>query len=171
MTQPLEIQWPDRYQPGNDYPVHVINEMDLAAPPEHVWAWLIRAPWWPTWYCNAKNVRILDEPGPDLQQGTRFRWTTFDLPIRSTVREYGPKARIAWDAHAFGFDAYHAWLLQPSARGCRVRTEEKQYGWLAKLHQRCKPGRMHAGHEAWLKGLEAKARAGLPPVTRPESAC
>jgi hypothetical protein len=42
MYQPLEIQWPDRYRPGN-CPVHVKNELDIAAAQEHVWAWLTHA--------------------------------------------------------------------------------------------------------------------------------
>jgi uncharacterized protein YndB with AHSA1/START domain len=163
MTKSMEVRWPDRYQPGN-CPVHVQNELDMAATPERVWAWLIRASLWPTWYANSANLKMLEGTGPNLQKGTRFRWKTFGVTITSTVLEYVPRERIAWDAHAFGIDAYHAWVLQPSSKGCYVLTEETQHGWLARLGKRFMPNRMHKFHQLWLEGLAAKARGGLPPV-------
>ena len=83
--------------------------------------------------------------------------------ITSTVREYVPGERIAWDAHAFGIDVYHAWVLQPSVHGCHVLTEETQHGWLARLGKLFMPNRMYTFHQLWLEELATKARAGLPP--------
>ena len=163
MTQSLEVRWPDHYQPHN-CPVHVRNELDMDAAPERVWSWLVRASLWPTWYVNSANVTILDGSGPDLQKGTRFRWKTFGVTITSTVLEYVTGERIAWDAHAFGIDAYHAWVLQPSTKGCHVLTEETQHGWLARLGKLFMPNRMYTFHQLWLEGLAAKAHAGLPPA-------
>lgn len=163
MTKSLEIRWPDHYQPRN-CPVHVRNELDMAAAPKRVWAWLIRATLWPTWYVNSANVKIFEGTGLDLQKGTRFRWKTFGVTITSTVLEYVPRERIAWGAHAFGIDAYHAWVLQPSARGCQVVTEETQRGWLARLGKLFMPNRMYKFHQLWLEGLATKAHTGLPPA-------
>jgi uncharacterized protein YndB with AHSA1/START domain len=163
MTQPLQVKWPDHYQPRN-CPVHVRNELDMAAAPKRVWAWLIRATLWPTWYVNSANVKILEGTGLDVQKGTRFRWKTFGVTITSTVLEYVPRERIAWDAQAFGIDAYRAWVLQPFARGCHVVTEETQRGWLARLGKLFMPNRMHKFHQLWLEGLATKARTGLPPA-------
>lgn len=163
MKQPLHVKWPNHYQPHN-CPVHVRNELDMAATPERVWAWLTRATLWPTWYVNAADVKILEGTGPNLQKGTRFRWKTFGVTISSTVLEYVPRERIAWDAHAFGIDAYHAWVLQPSARGCHVLTEETQRGWLARLGKLFMPNRMYTFHQLWLEGLATKALAGSPPA-------
>jgi uncharacterized protein YndB with AHSA1/START domain len=162
MTQPFEVQWPDYYNPHN-CPVHVRNELDMTAKPEHVWAWLTHATLWPAWYVNATNVKILEGARPALQKGTRFRWKTFGVTITSTVLEYIPDARIAWNAHAFGVDAYHAWVLRPSAKGCHVLTEETQHGLLARLGKLFMPGRMYKFHQLWLEGLESKARSGPPP--------
>jgi len=161
MTQSLEVQWPDRYQPRN-CPIHVRNELDMAARQECVWAWLTHATLWPTWYNNSANVQILEGTGPALQKGSRFRWKTFGVTITSTVSEYVPNERIAWDAHALGIDAYHAWVLRPSARGCSVITEETQKGWLARLGKLLMPKRMYNFHQLWLEELEAKARGGKP---------
>jgi uncharacterized protein YndB with AHSA1/START domain len=163
MTKSLEVRWPDYYNPRNS-PVHVRNELDMAAAPERVWAWLIRATLWPTWYVNSANVEILEGEGPDLRKGTRFRWRTFGLTVLSRVLEYAPRERIAWDAQASGLDAYHAWVLQPSGLGCRVLTEESQHGWVARLGRLFMPGRMYKFHQKWLEGLAAKAHAGLPPA-------
>jgi uncharacterized protein YndB with AHSA1/START domain len=163
MTPPPEIHWPDRYAPQKS-PVHVRNELSMAAPPDRVWAWLTRAALWPIWYSNSAKVRFLDGSGPDLKMGTRFRWKTFDVTITSTVLEYVPEERIAWDAHALGVDAYHAWVLQPSPQGCHVLTEETQHGFLARAGKLLLPNRMSERHQIWLEGLERKAQAGFPPA-------
>lgn len=163
MAQLPEIRWPNHYEPSR-CPVHVRNELDMAASPEKVWAWLTRAKLWPDWYANSANVEILEGPGTGLEEGTLFRWKTFGITIKSTVLECVPDERIAWEAHAFGIDVYHAWVLQPSAKGCLVVTEETQHGWLARLGSIFMPSRMHKYHQLWLEGLENKARAGFPPI-------
>ena len=158
----MPIQWPEKFDPARA-PVHVRNDIDIAAPCERVWAWLIRAPLWPSWYDNSANVRFLDGTPPDLAAGTRFRWRTFGVAIESVVREFVPPYRIAWDAKGIGVDAYHAWLLEPSAGGCHVTTEETQYGFLARAGALVLPKRMYKGHERWLRGLREKSLQGEPP--------
>jgi len=164
LTHSSEIHWPERYKPEN-CPVHIRNELDMDADPEYVWAWLIRAKLWPTWYNNSANVEIIRGSGPDLAEDTRFRWKTFGVTITSTVREFVPGQRIAWDAHAFGLDVYHAWVLQPSSKGCHVLTEETQHGFIARLGALFMPSRMYKFHQIWLEGLERQAQKGLPPTT------
>ncbi len=164
MAQALEVQWPAQYAPSNS-PVHVRNQLEMTASQDHVWAWLTRPGLWPTWYENAENIKILEGPNPGLQKGSRFRWKTFGITITSTVLEYLPNERIAWDGQACGTDVYHAWVLQPSAKGCTVLTEETQHGWLARLGNLFMPDRMYKFHQIWLEGLEKKGQAGLPPET------
>lgn len=74
----------------------------------------------------------------------------------STVLEYVSGERIAWNAHAFGLDVYHAWVLQPSTKGCHVLTEESQHGWLTTLSSFFLPNQMYNNHPLWLEGLEKK---------------
>lgn len=165
-AQPLpdsRVVWPARYSP-DVAPVHVRNDIFIAASPEIVWAWLIHAGIWPTWYSNSKNVRQPD--GSEvryLAQGTTFRWKTFGVAIESTVREFEPGRRIAWDAQGFGVDAYHAWVLTEHSGGCHVLTEESQYGWGARLLNFLMPQRMWKGHQLWLESLQQQALQGLPP--------
>ena len=85
MPSSKQIIWPAHYQPSN-CPIHVRNEIDITAPPERVWAWLIRAPLWPSWYVNSANVRLLDGIS-DLALGAVFRWKTFGVSIESVVQE------------------------------------------------------------------------------------
>ena len=158
---PDRIVWPRRYAPGTA-PVHVRNAREMRASRDAVWAWLIRAARWPEWYANSSHVTFLLGPPPDLDAGTTFRWKTFGVTIDSTVREFVPPTRIAWDARGLGVDAYHAWLLRPTADGCHVLTEETQYGWLARAGALLLPRRMHRGHERWLDCLETQAQTGPP---------
>jgi uncharacterized protein YndB with AHSA1/START domain len=154
------IRWPESFEPAR-CPIHVRNELAISASPEAVWARLIRAQVWPSWYPNARRVRFLQGPPPDLALGTRFRWRTFGISIESTVEEFVPNERLAWNAVGMGVRAYHAWLIEPRPGGCWVLTEETQRGWLARLSAALMPGRMHRFHQIWLERL-AKVAAGGP---------
>ncbi len=145
------IRWPARYAPGTA-PVHVKNALAIAAPPAAVWAKLVRATGWPSYYANASKVRI-DGGGDDLGPGATFRWRTFGVDLVTRVEEFVPHERIAWLAHGVGVEAYHAWLIEPTPAGCHVVTEETQYGALARLGAVLFPQRMHDWHQRWLEGL------------------
>ncbi len=157
-----QIHWPPRYNPAS-FPVHVQNKLEMASPVETVWAWLIRAQLWQTWYPNAANIQFLKGKSPDLALGTRFKWKTFSLTVESTVMEYVPPERIAWDAHAAGFEGYHAWIIQKVDKGCTVLTEEIQRGWLPRLQKAFAPHRMEHFHQLWLERLRDNAAKGAPP--------
>jgi hypothetical protein len=158
----LAIDWPDHYAPNNA-PVHVRNTLDINAPAELVWAWLVRAESWPSWYSNASRVKIGGEGGPDLALGQEFRWRTFGVGIRSRVREFSPCTRIAWDGRAIGIDVYHAWLIEDRGSSCSVVTEETQHGIIARAGAWLMPKRMSTFHQIWLEGLAHKAAGGRPP--------
>jgi uncharacterized protein YndB with AHSA1/START domain len=157
----MPVRWPSEFDPARS-PVFVSNELSIAAAPETVWAWLLRAESWPSWYPNSRNVRILEGPRPELARGSRFRWWTFGVRIESVVREFEPCERLAWDARAPGIRAYHAWLLTRTATGCHVLTEETQHGRVARLGKLFTPNRMHRGHKLWLERLGQMTREGPP---------
>lgn len=158
------IRWPEGHDPSQAC-VHVSNSIDISASAEEIWAWLIRAALWPSWYPNSRNVRFENPPGPDLALGTRFRWWTFGITIESIVEEYIPFERLAWTATALGLRAYHAWLVQGNSRGCHVLTEETQNGFLARLQKLLLPTRMHRYHQIWLEHL--KLMAEMAPGAQP----
>ncbi|MGO8805147.1 MAG: SRPBCC domain-containing protein [Candidatus Bathyarchaeia archaeon] len=161
MANQNQIFWPANFQPEKN-PIHVHNELAMSARPEIVWAWLIRAQLWPTWYSNSTDIQFLKGQPPNLALGTQFRWKTFGITIVSSVLEFEPNERLAWDAHRSGFDAYHAWLIQKTASGCTVITEETQRGWLARFARALRPQQMEKQHQIWLEGLSAGASAGYP---------
>lgn len=162
MSNPDQIIWPSSYNPA-DMPIRVHNELAMTSSPQRVWAWLIRAAQWPAWYPNSANIRSLSGNPPDLALGTIFRWKTFGVTIQSTVKEFEPYERLAWDARGTGLDAYHAWLIQKTEGGCNVVTEEVQRGSLARLSRFLRPVHMEEKHQMWLEGLSSNALSGMPP--------
>jgi uncharacterized protein YndB with AHSA1/START domain len=156
------IRWPARFDPALA-PVHVRNELAIAAPAARAWTWLLRAEQWPAWYPNSSNVRVEGATAPNLGAGVRFRWRTFGVSLVTTVEEFVPGERIAWRAVSPGVDAYHAWLIEPRGDdGCWVLTEETQYGALARLGALVFPRRMFEGHALWLERLARQAAQGMP---------
>jgi uncharacterized protein YndB with AHSA1/START domain len=143
----------------------VRNELEIPASPDVVWAWLVRAELWPTWYNNSANV-VIEGGGPDLLSGSRFKWTTFGVRLDSKVEEFVPGERLAWSARSMGIDAYHAWLIEERPSRCHVLTEETQDGWLARLSNSVRPHNASRQHQNWLEGLSSKAKEGLPPAER-----
>lgn len=144
------IDWPAGYSPAV-MPIHVVNTLVATVPAAAVWARLIAAHDWPTFYANAANVVVAG--GGDLRPGVAFRWRTFGVNLRSTVVESVADQRITWIAHRFGLVACHAWLLTPTATGCTIVTEETQRGPVARLGRLLFPGRMEEQHQRWLEGL------------------
>ena len=162
MAESNRIRWPPHYDPL-DCPVHVRNELEMDSPPSTVWAWLVRAQLWPTWYPNSANIKFLNGQAPDLKLGTRFKWKTFGITVESTVLEFVFPERLAWNARALGFDGYHAWLIQQTDEDCKVLTEETQRGWLPILQKAFAPTRIERLHQVWLERLKENAAKGLPP--------
>jgi hypothetical protein len=154
------IAWPKGYGP-EETSAHVSAQLDMPVPPEAVWAWLLRADLWPTWCPEFKDVRI-EGGGPDLEQGSRFRWKAFGVRLTSSVEEFVPLERLCWTARSTGIDAYHAWLIERLPSGCRVVSEETQSGWVARLNNLLRPRSLVRIHETWLERLLEKAKGGPP---------
>ncbi len=159
------IRWPENHEPARTH-VHVRNEMEMPVSSEAIWAWLVRAGLWHTWYSSSKDVTI-EGGGLDLRPGARFRWTAFGIRLSSRVEEFVPGERVAWSARARGIDAYHAWLIEKRPSGCYVLTEETQNGLLAWLNNFLRPHSLARMSQDWLEGLLAKAKEGLPPSNPP----
>jgi hypothetical protein len=155
------IRWPDGYKP-EQVGVHARTEAEMPATSETVWRWLVRAELWPSWYADFRDV-VIEGGGPDLGEGSRFRWRAFGVTLNSRVEEFEPFQRLAWGARAMGIDAYHAWLLEdlPSG-GCRVLTEETQNGWVARLNDRLRPRFMSTMQRLLLERLLERSKDGPP---------
>jgi hypothetical protein len=142
--------------------VFVANEHEAPAPAEVVWQWLCRADLWPTWFKRSSNVRFEAGPAPALGLGSRVVWRMLGATIRVTVKVCEPPHLLDWEGGANGVHAYHAWRLEPIARGTLVATKETERGplpWLLRWYLR---GALHGAHEEWLASL-AHVAAGGPP--------
>lgn len=150
------INWPARYGPDrSEFFVH--NEIDVAASPEVVWAELVAAEAWPGWYEGAADVRVTTPAGSTLAADAEFSWRTMDQTFVSTVKEFSPPYRLGWESYKNDIQGYHAWLIVPTATGCRVVTEESQFGFLTLMQKVFVPTKLAALHDRWL--LELKRRA------------
>ena len=153
--------WPADLRPEGA-PVYSWNEIETATDAERVWAHLIRAREWPRYYPNCADVVFENADGPDLALGTRFTWRTFGLRVRTTVEIFDPPRCLAWRGDEVYGHGFHAWVLEPTPRGCRVITEEVQRGavpWIARWYLR--PALLK-WHQRWLEGLVERAATGLP---------
>ena len=164
-----EISWPERYIPGttDNYVSNETIVRGLSA--ADVWPYLDDTSTWPSYYDNAPDVSFPDGTGPELRQGTRFRFATFDFPpLEAEVMEYVPPAdsgpvRLSWRAwqETDGetvLDVYHAWLVE-DLDGDRVRilTQESQLGQAARELAQQHPNPMLNGHQDWVDGLARTA--------------
>jgi hypothetical protein len=164
-----DIIWPEGYVPGftdNFCSNEVIVRGFTTA---EVWPFLNIPERWPAYYGNSADIRIHDGGAPELGQGARFSFSTFGFPVEAQVVEHTPPvegqpARIAW--HGWSgegeqrLDVHHAWLIEDLSGGrVRILTQETQNGAPARTLAATVPNPMINGHQEWLDGLVAAARA------------
>ena len=165
------IIWPERFTPGTT-DNFVSNEIIVPGIyADEVWDCLTDTAKWPSYYGNVSDIRFHDGKGPVLREGSRFRFTTFGLPIDAKITEYeapvdNRPARIAWHGWMDAapgrekvLDVHHAWLFEdlPGDR-VRILTQESQLGEKARELAATLPNPMLNAHQDWLDGL---ARATL----------
>ena len=155
------MKWPPGFEPDNSS-VFAHNEIAIAAPPERVWRWLIRAANWPQWYSNSANVTFLSGASPDLALDTEFRWKTFGAMVTSRVIVFDAPHELVWDARGV-LTAYHGWIIEPDGSGgCRVVTEETQNGLVPKIAWWYLRPMLERGHQNWVESLKHVAEVGEP---------
>jgi uncharacterized protein YndB with AHSA1/START domain len=158
MINTESIRFPAEYDPSR-CPVHVVNTIEISASPVEVWDYLITAADWQTWQPALSNVRIQDG-SHKLSQHAAFTWKADGMTIASTVKEFVPKQRIAWDGKGTGVDSYHAWLITPTPNGCRILSEETHRGMIARLLKLFAPNFTHNWiQKKWLEALAVHSSA------------
>lgn len=164
-----DIIWPAGYVPGftDNYCSNEVIVTGLTT--EDIWPFLNIPARWPEYYKNSADVRFYDDKGPELELGVRFFFSTFGFPVESKCVEHvapvkGQPARVAW--HGWSgegegrLDVHHAWLIEDLSGGrVRILTQETQNGAPAKDLAKAVPNPMINGHQEWLDGLVAAARA------------
>jgi uncharacterized protein YndB with AHSA1/START domain len=156
------VSWPDEHTPESAA-FWAVNELQIPAEPELVWAWLTRPDLWPRYYANARLIKHLGGPWPELELGSRWRWLTFGALVTSEVTEYAPRERLAWSAKSLAGSGHHGWVLRAESGGTFVRTEETQGGLGMRLIGPGLRPLMVRLHQRWLEGLSKVASEGAPP--------
>jgi uncharacterized protein YndB with AHSA1/START domain len=150
------VNWPEGYKPSESkFFVH--NEIEISAPPEKVWAILMEAERWPAWYEGADNVSIVTSDQPTLEANSVFTWKTMGLNFESTIKEYEAPYRLSWESKKKSIQGYHAWVIIPTEKGCRVITDESQNGWLTFFEKTFQGKKLKRLHDVWLAELKKKA--------------
>jgi uncharacterized protein YndB with AHSA1/START domain len=158
-----EIRWPEQHRPEVSR-LHAVNELQMDAAPDDVWAWLRRPDLFPSYYANSMFVRHKGGVWPQVELGSRFRWFTFGVIVNSEVVEFEPaERRLAWSARELGASGHHAWMLSERDGGTFVRTEETKRGWAMAISKPVMSRMMVRQHQRWLEGLARVAAEGPPP--------
>ena len=164
-----DIIWPKGFVPGftDNYCSNEVIVAGLSA--AEVWPLLAQPEQWPSYYENSANPRFFDDKGPELSNGVHFYFETFGFPVESQCVEFiapieGEAGRVAWHGWAgegeARLDVHHAWLVEDLSGGrVRILTQETQVGEPAKELAQTVPNPMINGHQAWLDGLVAAAKA------------
>lgn len=164
------IQWPQGYDPG-ETDNFVSNEVILQGLSlADVWTNLVTPDRWPGYYPNATEIHFYHGAGPELRQGTRFRFKTFVFIVESECTEYvvpsaGQPGRVAWHGWCgegtSRLDVHHAWLIEELPGGrVRILTQETQIGQDARNMAVERPNPMLNAHQLWLDGLVKVSRKG-----------
>lgn len=156
------VVWPAGHQPA-DATIHVVNRGFSAAPPEAVWAWLVRPDRWHRYYRNAYRMRHLAGAWPRIEMGSRFSWITFGVPVTTEVTELVAAERLAWTGTGLGSRGHHGWVLTPSNGGTEILTAETQHGVAARLVAPILTAAMRRQHQRWVDNLALIAASGESP--------
>lgn len=167
-SSPEQIRWPAQYQP-QDASFFVHNEVEIAAPPEVVWEILTQAEAWPQWYEGAEAVQVLGATDGVLTVSASFSWSTMGLDFTSVIKEFDPPFRLSWESRKAAIQGYHAWLIIPTPVGCKVVTDESQYGFLTLMQRIFVPNKLHQLHDRWLAKLAEKAEARAAALRSPSA--
>lgn len=106
--------------------------VEIAAPPAAVWRVLVDFPSYPAWNPFIRRVE------GEARVGARLRVTVQPpgrraMTFRPTLRVAEPGRELRWLGHLLLpglFDGEHAFILEPSGAGCRLRHEETFRGLL-----------------------------------------
>ncbi|KAF2669890.1 hypothetical protein BT63DRAFT_423870 [Microthyrium microscopicum] len=158
------IIWPSRFTPGttDNFVSNEVIAKDITA--SQIWPLLADISRWESYYSNCSQITP-PSSGPMLEQGEKFKFSTFGLPpmecsVEESVEPSSSQAgRLAWRAKLDGnedekLDVYHAWLVEDLDGGrVRILTQESQIGKQAADMAKKRPNPMLNGHQEWLDGL------------------
>ncbi|MGH7814484.1 MAG: SRPBCC family protein [Candidatus Binataceae bacterium] len=155
------MKWPVGFEPDKSK-VYARNEIEIGAPPERIWRWIIRAANWSKWYAHAANVTFVSGDPPDLAPDTEFHWSTHGFACKSRVILFEPPYELGWDTRTW-LNCFHGWLIVPEESGrCRVIIEVCHNGAVPSAIWWILRPIAEKAHHDWLESLKTMAEAGEP---------
>jgi uncharacterized protein YndB with AHSA1/START domain len=137
---------------NREAPVVGRTELEISAPPEHVWAVLTDFDEWPAWNADVKSMQFNGSVAP----GSEFRWKAGPGTITSRIERVEPPLLIAWTGKTLGIQAIHLWTLNPQNRSTLVQTEESYDGLVARILRRSLQKTLDRALERGLRCLKAE---------------
>jgi len=151
------VIWPNEFNPEKSK-WYVYNEIEINAKPEIVLDILIDAKKWHTYYKGLESpVQFYDSNATTLRNGLVFKMHTMGLHLEPVMKEFVPNERMAWEVRRKNLKAYHAWVIVPTATGCRLITPESQNGFLTFLQRVFQPNKLMKLHDIWLRSIKEQA--------------
>jgi hypothetical protein len=159
-----EVDWPQSLAPA-DCPVALRTERLVDAPPEIVFAWLLRTDSWPEWFAGVHGVRSTS--GHWLKVGAQVRWWMSGAPAHATIRRLQAPELVEWEGGGPGVRAYHSWRLERAGEQTRIISNETARGPLASLMPGALTAILQRGHDRCLDGLSRVSSAAPPEESEP----
>ncbi|WP_194777177.1 SRPBCC domain-containing protein [Pararhodonellum marinum] len=150
------IDWPAEFDPkASDFYVH--NEIEINASPEIVWNLLVNAKDWMEWYDGIQNIQFEDSSQTALSPNAKVFWNSMGQSLNNEIVAFEPYRSLSWQFNEKKIQGMHAWVIFPTATGCKVITDESQTGSLAKLQKIFLPNKLRKQHDNWLYVLKQEA--------------
>lgn len=141
-------------------PATAESELQIAVPPDTVWAVIADLSGWPMWNPDVKSMAF---EGP-LEPGSVFRWKSGSASLVSTLRSVDAPREIGWTGVAMGIHAVHVFRFEPSEGGTRARSAESFRGFIPSVLKKYSRKVLRRGIDGFLQALktEAERRASAP---------
>jgi hypothetical protein len=151
------VVWPDEFDPKKAR-WYVYNEIEINAAPAVVWNILIDAKKWHSFYNGVQSpIEFSDSTASALKNGLAFKMHTMGLKLKPVMKEFAANERMAWEVRRGNLTAYHAWVIVPTANGCRLITPEAQNGFLTFMQKVFQPNKLLKLHDTWLRSIKERA--------------
>ncbi|MDP9295828.1 MAG: SRPBCC family protein [Actinomycetota bacterium] len=133
-------------------PATAEGELQIAAPPETVWAVISDLPGWPSWNSEIKSITL---EGP-VAPGTVFRWKS-KTSLVSKLEVVDPPREIAWTGVTMRIRAVHVFRFEPRDGGTLAHSEESWRGLIPSVLKGYSRKTLQSGIDGILKSLKMEA--------------
>lgn len=112
--------------------MRIERTVDVAAPPETVWAVMTDVERWPEWTGSVRRAAILD--GADFGPGCRVRLRQPGFaPAVWQVTGFDPPRSFTWESRSLGTRAVGSHRVAANGRGSTVTLAVELEGWLIRV--------------------------------------